>query len=167
MASAFHALYDTVQETLHPESANTENPAEIFTSTADKVYAKCVLRTTCWQKEYQDTRRAFNDATGPILERGRALATDFSGQFSARCVHFPELLGEVNRQLTAFLRRRQALRRDLADPVRPVQSVCPAGQVHAQRGHGALHRADPRPAPAGKIGRVSAEHESLRRGGIL
>ena len=111
MASAFHALYDTVQETLHPESANTENPAEIFTSTADKVCAKCVLRTTCWQKEYQDTRRAFNDATGPILERGRALATDFSGQFSARCVHFPELLGEVNRQLTAFLRRRQALRR--------------------------------------------------------
>ena len=111
MASAFHALYDTVQETLHPESANTENPAEIFTSTADKVCAKCVLRTTCWQKEYQDTRRAFNDATGPILERGRALATDFSGQFSARCVPFPELLGEVNRQLTAFLRRRQALRR--------------------------------------------------------
>ena len=49
MASAFHALYDTVQETLHPESANTENPAEIFTSTADKVCAKCVLRTTCWQ----------------------------------------------------------------------------------------------------------------------
>ena len=34
---------------------------------------------TCWQKEYQDTRAALNDATQPMLARGRALATDFSG----------------------------------------------------------------------------------------
>ncbi len=56
-------------------------------------------------------RATLNDATQPMLARGRALATDFSGTFSNRCVHFPEFLGEVNRQLTAFLRRRQALRR--------------------------------------------------------
>ncbi len=111
MASAFHTLYGNVKETLHPEDNNTENPAEIFTQTADKVCAKCVLRSGCWQKDYQDTRTALNDATGPILARGRALATDFTGPFPTRCVHFPEFLGEVNRQLTAFLRRRQALRR--------------------------------------------------------
>lgn len=111
MASAFHTLYDNVKETLRPEDNNTENPAEIFTNTADKVCAKCVLRSGCWQKDYQDTRTALNDATGSILARGRALATDFTGPFSTRCVHFPEFLGEVNRQLTAFLRRRQALRR--------------------------------------------------------
>lgn len=111
MAAAFHTLYGNVKETLHPEDSNTENPAEIFTNTADKVCAKCVLRTGCWQKDYQDTRTALNDATGPILARGRALATDFTGPFPTRCVHFPEFLGEVNRQLTAFLRRRQALRR--------------------------------------------------------
>ena len=93
MAEAFHTLYGNVKETLHPEDSNTENPAEIFTNTADKVCAKCVLRTGCWQKDYQDTRTALNDATGPILARGRALATDFTGPFPTRCVHFPEFLG--------------------------------------------------------------------------
>lgn len=111
MASAFHTLYDTLRETLRPEDNNRENPAEIFTHTADKVCAKCVLRSGCWQKDYQDTRTSLNDATPALLARGRALATDFTGQLPTRCVHFPEFLGEVNRQLTAFLRRRQALRR--------------------------------------------------------
>lgn len=111
MATAFHALHDNVRESLAPQQTGTENPAEIFTRTADRVCAKCVLSTHCWQKEYQATRGALNDATRPMLERGRALATDFPGVFSNRCVHFPEFIGEVNRQLTAFLRRRQSLRR--------------------------------------------------------
>lgn len=111
MAAAFHTLYDSLRETLRPEDTNTENPAELFTRTADKVCVKCPLRSVCWQKEYEATRGYLNDATGPIMERGRALATDFPGQFSTRCVHFPEFLGELNRELTAFLRRRQTLRR--------------------------------------------------------
>lgn len=111
MAEAFHTLYDNLKETLRPEDTNTENPAEIFTHTADRVCAKCALRSACWQKDYETTRSVLNDATGPVLERGRALATDFAGQFTGRCVHFPEFLGEVNKELTAFLRRRQALRR--------------------------------------------------------
>jgi stage II sporulation protein E len=52
-----------------------------------------------------------NQATQPVMERGRALATDFPGQFSHRCVHFPDFLGAVNRELTALLRRRQNQRR--------------------------------------------------------
>ncbi len=111
MADAFHTLHDSVKETLRPEDANTENPAAIFARAADKVCAKCVLNQTCWQKDYQQTRGACNDATAPMLERGRSLATDYPGTFSGRCVHFPEFLGAVNRELTAFLRRRQALRR--------------------------------------------------------
>ncbi|MDY3992254.1 MAG: SpoIIE family protein phosphatase [Evtepia sp.] len=111
MAAAFHTLYDNLRETLRPEEFNRENPAEIFTRTADKICAKCVLRTNCWQKDYEGTRNVCNDATGPMLERGRALATDFAGQFTGRCVHFPEFLGAVNRELTAFLRRRQELKR--------------------------------------------------------
>lgn len=113
MAGAFHTLYDNLHKTLRPEDNGGEDPAELFTAAADKVCARCVLRTTCWQKEYQDTRNVLNDATGPLLARGRALATDFAGHFSARCVHFPEFLAELNRQLTAYLRRRQALRRTL------------------------------------------------------
>ncbi len=113
MAGAFHTLYDSLRQTLRPEETGGEDPAEIFTATADKVCANCVLRATCWQKEYQDTRTVLNDASIPILSRGRALPTDFAGRFSSRCVHFPELLAEINRQLTAYLRRKQALGRTL------------------------------------------------------
>ena len=70
MAGAFHTLYGSVKETLRPEDRNTENPAEIFTRAADKVCARCVLGDTCWQKEYQDTRAALNDATQPMLALG-------------------------------------------------------------------------------------------------
>ena len=111
MAGAFHTLSDSVKETLSPQEVNPQDPSEIFSRTADRVCLKCVLRGNCWQKEYEDTRGACNDATRPMLDRGRALATDFAGHFSSRCVRFPEFLGEVNRQLTAYLRRRQALRR--------------------------------------------------------
>ncbi|MBR5534177.1 MAG: SpoIIE family protein phosphatase [Ruminiclostridium sp.] len=111
MAGAFHSLSDSVKETLSPQAVNPQDPSEIFTRTADRVCLKCVLRGNCWQKDYEDTRGACNDATRPMLDRGRALATDFAGHFSSRCIRFPEFLGEVNRQLTAYLRRRQALRR--------------------------------------------------------
>ena len=109
-AAAFHALRESMEAALRPqEPMPPENPAALFTRAADQVCAKCVLRPLCWQKDYESTRAALNDATGPALDRGRALATDFAGHFSARCVHFPAFLGEVNRQLTAFLRRRQTL----------------------------------------------------------
>lgn len=108
-AGAFHDLCDAMQTALRPERIDPENPAEIFTRAADKVCARCVLRSTCWQKDYETTKSVLNDATGPAVDRGRALATDFAGHFSARCVHFPAFLGAVNQQLTAFLRRRQTL----------------------------------------------------------
>lgn len=111
LAGAFHDLYDSVKETLRPEDTNTEDPAAIFTRAADQVCARCVLSHTCWQKDYQQTRLVCNDAAHRMLERGRSLATDYDGSFTARCVHFPEFLGAVNGELTAFLRRRQALRR--------------------------------------------------------
>ena len=111
MAEAFHALSDQLRQTLRPEDRGNENPAEIFTRTADQVCHRCALRGTCWQKEYEHTRGMCNDATAPILERGRALSTDFPGQFAERCIRFADFISTVNRELTAFLRRRQLTRR--------------------------------------------------------
>ena len=109
-AGAFHALREVMETALRPDlPLPPENPAALFTRAADQVCARCVLRQTCWQKDYESTKTVLTEATGPAMARGRALATDFAGHFSARCVHFPAFLGEVNRQLTAFLRRRQTL----------------------------------------------------------
>ena len=167
MAGAFHTLYDSVKDTLHPEDNNTENPAELFTRTADRVCVKCVLRSNCWQRDYEDTKRALNDATPPMMERGRALSTDFNGIFQSRCVHFPEFLGEVNRQLTAFLRRRQARRRTRAARAALCSQYARLDRFLQGGGGGSFHRPDPRSAPAGKTGRLLKKHEPDRRGSVL
>lgn len=110
LSTAFHGLCDSLKEGLRP-TANAEDPAEVFTRTADRLCRKCVLSTTCWQREYEATRGALNDATQAMLARGRVLVTDLPARFAERCVQFPAFVAEANRQLTAFLRRRQERRR--------------------------------------------------------
>lgn len=111
LATAYHTLHETLQTALHPPHTNQTDPATVFTRTADRICAACVLRQTCWQKDYEDTRRACNDASTAMLARGRLLPTDFPGPFSARCVHLTAFVAQANQEFTAFLRRRQALRR--------------------------------------------------------
>lgn len=111
LATAFHTLSETLQATLHPQPTNQNDPATVFTRTADRICAACVLRQTCWQKDYEDTRRACNDASTAMLTRGRLLPTDFPGTFSSRCVHLTAFVAQANQEFTAFLRRRQSLRR--------------------------------------------------------
>ena len=111
VASAFHSLHESMRDSLGPEERETENPAEIFTRAADQVCRRCVMNLTCWQKDYETTRTALNDGTGPMLERGRSLVTDFPPFFANRCVQLPAFLEQVNRELTGYLRRRQTARR--------------------------------------------------------
>ena len=107
MACAVHGLHETVRDSL-TETGAGENPAEVFTRTAESVCRRCVRNLACWQKDYQSTRAALNDVTGAMLERGRVLAADFPAFFTGRCLHLPEFLGQANRELTGYLRRRQA-----------------------------------------------------------
>ena len=79
----------------------------IFDRAAEKVCRGCALCELCWQKEYTGTFNALNDATPYLMERGRALAKDFPGYFTDRCIHLPDFLTAVNGELSAFLLRRQ------------------------------------------------------------
>ena len=96
-----------------PQPKKEENPAVIFDRAAEVVCRGCALRELCWNKEYVSTFNTFNDATPIMLERGRAEASDFASHFSARCIHFPQLLSAINTEVTALLLRRQ-YRRQLA-----------------------------------------------------
>ena len=104
-ASAFRELYDSLGRAASP--APEENPAIVFDRAAEKTCRGCALCDLCWQKDYNSTFNAFNDATPYLLERGRAMPKDFPQHFTGRCIHLPELLGAVNEELTAFLLRRQ------------------------------------------------------------
>lgn len=104
-AQAFRELYDSFHSGTAPQPP--ENPSVLFDRAAEKVCRSCVLCSSCWQKNYNATYTAFNDATPLLLRRGRAMPADFPGYFSARCVHFPEFLTALNVELQAYLLRRQ------------------------------------------------------------
>lgn len=105
-AAAFRTLGDTMK-TAFRGPRNEENLAVVFDRTAHKVCQRCQLRQICWEKEYTSTLNAMNDASQPMMTRGKAHPEDFPAYFSHRCLHFPTYLAEVNLQLTSLLYRRQ------------------------------------------------------------
>ena len=110
-AAALRELYDSIAR---PRTLTEENPAAIFDRAAEKVCRGCALCSYCWEKEYQRTYTALNDATAALLRRGQGRGEDFPSYFSERCIHFSSFLSAVNGELRAYLLRRQ-YRRLLAD----------------------------------------------------
>lgn len=108
-AAAFRELYDTFFRGVTP--APPENPSVIFDQAAEQVCRNCVLCSTCWHQNYNETYNAFNDACGALLRRGQALAQDFPAHFTSRCVHLQPFLSALNTELRAFLLRQQYHRR--------------------------------------------------------
>jgi stage II sporulation protein E len=96
VAVALRDLHDCMGRTV--PASGEENPAVVFDRAAEKVCRDCALCSLCWQKEYTGTFNALNDATPTLLERGRAMAKDFPGYFSSRCIHLPDFIMEVNNE---------------------------------------------------------------------
>lgn len=105
-AGAFRSLYESMRGAFRAP-ANDNDVAAVFDRAACKVCRKCPLRLSCWEREYVNTFNALNDATGAMLDRGRAEAGDFPRHFADHCLHFPAFLEAVNQELTALLYRRQ------------------------------------------------------------
>lgn len=108
-AAAFRDLYSSFF--LSTPSTSPENPSVIFDQAAEQVCRKCVLCSTCWHQNYNETYNAFNDACGALLRRGQALAQDFPIHFTSRCVHLQPFLSALNSELRAYLLRQQYHRR--------------------------------------------------------
>lgn len=103
-AEAMRELYDSVS-CAAPEAA--ESPSVLFDRAADRVCRGCTLRDLCWERDYERTRGALNDATAALLQNGTASAADFPSYFSDRCVRFASFLAAVDSELSAYLLRRQ------------------------------------------------------------
>ena len=104
-ATALRELYDSMSR--GEVQSTEENPAIVFDRAAEKVCRGCALCEICWQREYNSTFNALNDATPYLLERGRAMAKDLPAYFADRCIHLPDLLTAINGELSAFLLRKQ------------------------------------------------------------
>ena len=105
-AAAFRSLGDSLQLAFRPRE-NDNDIATVFDRAANRACRTCTLRDRCWQKDYSLTFNALNDATAPMVERGRAMTGDFPPHFAHRCIHFPEFVATVNEELTALFYRRQ------------------------------------------------------------
>ena len=106
-ASAFRELYDTMKGAFRCPVPNDADLTTVFDRAADRVCRRCALRDACWQRGYNDTFNALNDALPAMAERGRGEASDFPQHFTSRCLHFPQFLSAANEALTAVLCRRQ------------------------------------------------------------
>ena len=114
-AAAMRDLYDSVAR---PPKRTEENPAAIFDRAAEKVCRGCALCDFCWEKEYQRTYTALNDATAALLRRGQGRGEDFPSYFADRCIRFPSFLSAVNEEVRTYLLRRQYRRRIAEDHAR-------------------------------------------------
>lgn len=110
-AAAFRELYDSLA---HVPKRTEENPAVLFDRAAERVCRSCSLCNICWEKEYQRTYTAINDATPTLLKNGKGRGEDFPSYFVDRCIRFPSFLTAVNSELRDYLLRGQ-YRKSLSD----------------------------------------------------
>ena len=111
-AAAFREVYESLSDT--PTKSVQEDPAHIFDRAAERVCRSCSLCDLCWEKEYQRTHTALNDALAALLQNGEGRGENFSSYFVDRCIRFPSFLGAVNAELREYLLRSQ-YRKDLTD----------------------------------------------------
>lgn len=106
-ANAFRELYETMKGAFRSPGPNDGDLSAVFDRAAERVCRRCALRDSCWQRDYNTTFLALNDALPAMVERGRGLPEDFPRHFSSRCLHFPQFVAAANEELTALLCRRQ------------------------------------------------------------
>jgi len=106
-AGAFRQVRDSLRAAFPQGVANDADPAVIFDRTAERVCRKCALRGTCWEKDYESTFNALNNALPAMMERGKGEVTDFPGWFPGRCLQFSAFLRAANEELTALRYRQQ------------------------------------------------------------
>lgn len=107
-ASAFNDLSRMISGAAGSRRETNDNDvAGIFDRAAAQICRKCILANACWEKDYLSTRDALNTVTKKMLERGRLEPSDFPLHFSSRCVLIRDFVLAINRELSAYLYRKQ------------------------------------------------------------
>jgi len=109
-AQAFRELFETVSSAAG-RGRRDNDIAAVFDGAADTVCRECPRQARCWHIEYQDTVDAMNNATKPMLARGRLEEDDLPLYFVKSCVNLSEYIAAVNAELKGVLYRRQYKKR--------------------------------------------------------
>jgi len=109
-AQAFRELYETVGSAVGKGKRDSDIAA-VFDGAADVVCLKCSKQARCWHINYQDTLDAMNNATKPMLARGKLEEDDLPEYFRQTCINLSEFITAVNAELRGVLYRRQYKKR--------------------------------------------------------
>mgnify|MGYP004544362903 FL=1 len=148
-ALALRELYDSVARA---PKRTEENPAAIFDRAAEKACRGCSLCDFCWEKEYNRTYTALNDATAALLQHGQGRGEDFPPYFADRCIRFPSFLSAVNEELHAYLLRRQYRQRLAEDHAKAASQYAQLSELLQSAADGAARPAVSPPLHAYRLG---------------
>ena len=106
ISTAFRELYGTVFRNL-TGTENDNDIATVFDRAAGTVCVNCKNKEECWQKNFMDTLSIMNDATGPMLKRGKLVKEDLADRFTDKCLSHYTFISAVNSELRGLMYRRQ------------------------------------------------------------
>ena len=106
VSDAFRELYGTVFRNL-TSTENDNDVATVFDRAAATVCVNCKNKEQCWQKNFMDTLSIMNDATGPMIKRGKLLKEDLADRFIDKCSAHYSFISAVNSELRGMMYRRQ------------------------------------------------------------
>lgn len=106
IGAAFRELYGTVFKNLS-STENDNDVATVFDRAAASVCVSCKNKEECWQKNFMDTLSIMNDATAPMLKRGRLVKEDLAERFTDKCLSHYTFISAVNAELRGLMYRRQ------------------------------------------------------------
>lgn len=109
---AFFSLSKTL-ETPSPEKSPMPD-ASVFERSCAHLCKKCSLLKICWQRDFETTRDALNNASLKARKKGVITARDFPIYFSSRCLQIEKFVANINREI-ASERYRQDFSKKLTE----------------------------------------------------
>ncbi|MDR0952486.1 MAG: SpoIIE family protein phosphatase [Oscillospiraceae bacterium] len=106
LSHALRDLYGTVFRAINSRT-NDNDVATVFDRASAAVCVNCKNKSDCWQKSFMDTLTIMNDATEPMLGRGKLQTDDLADRFLEKCPSVHTFVTAVNGELRALMYRRQ------------------------------------------------------------
>ena len=107
-SKAFSALGQVVTEVGKSEyTPGNTSAGEVLKRTSDEVCKGCTLSEICWQRDFNTTKDAMNNASLAIEKNGILSAKDFPIHFSSRCLKMEKFVNSANREIFSAKYRRR------------------------------------------------------------
>ncbi|MCL2546978.1 MAG: SpoIIE family protein phosphatase [Oscillospiraceae bacterium] len=81
--------------------------AKIIDRVAKRVCDKCALKRICWEKEFERTCEALQQAASALRKQRKVTHGDFAGWFQHRCMSFQAFCETINEESIALFYRRR------------------------------------------------------------